>query len=122
MATFTANNPFDGESTEMVKLDLSDGPHDFTFRNHRQALVIENGESSASITTVLSGDGVTTFLCPGAGTIDLSAGYSVTTASDVTETVSTSDIRHYLGADGNEVTVTISGATSGNSFGYLIEG
>ncbi len=122
MATFTASNPFSGESTEVTKLDLSDGPHDFTFRNRNQALVIENGESSASIVTTLSGDGVTTFVCPGAGTIDLSGGFAATTASGVTEAISSTEIRHYLGANGNAVTVTITGATSGNSFGYLIEG
>lgn len=122
MATFTASNPFTGESTEFTKLDLSEGPHDFSFRNHLQSLVIENGESSAVLTVNLSGDGVTTFACPGAGTLDLSAGHDTTTASGVTEAISTTEIRHYLGADGNEVTVTITGATNGNSFGYLIEG
>lgn len=120
MAVFTANQPT-GESTELVKLDLSEGPHTFTFRNYQQYLVIENGESSAAVTTTISGDGVTTFDCPGAGSIDLSAGFPTSTPADGTEMVNNPNIRHYLGAEGNEVTVTITGATTGNSFGYILE-
>ena len=120
MAVFTVNKPADA-STDIVKLDLSIEPHTFTFTNHNQFLVIENGEASADVVTSTSGDGVTTFDCPGAGTIDLSAGYPATTSAGDTEFINTPEIRHYLGADGNEVTVTTTGATTGNSFGYILE-
>ncbi len=120
MAVFTVNTPTT-DSTDIVKLDLSIEPHTFTFRNHNQFLVIENGESSAAVVTSTSGDGVTTFACPGAGEIDLSGGYAASTPSGATEIINTPDIRHYLGDQGNEVTVTTTGATTGNSFGYILE-
>ncbi len=120
MAVFTVNTP-SSDSTEVVKLDLSIEAHTFTFKNYNQFLVIENGEASAAVATSTSCEGVTTFNCPGSGSIDLSAGFPASTPADGTEYINTSAIRHYLGAEGNTVTVTTTGATTGNSFGYILE-
>ena len=121
MAAFVANKPLDSETTNLTAniLDLGAGPHSLTFRNYKQVLTIDNGDAG-SITVNLLGDGVTSAQCPGIGIIDLSAGKDFVVASGDTITVNIPRVGEYMGSDGNNVAVTISGATV-LSTGYLSE-
>lgn len=121
MATFTLNR-FSSDITAISKLDLSDGPHDFSFGNDNRKLVIDNGESSASITVNLSGENVAVVDIPTLGNTDLSAGLDVVVAAGETHVVDLNEVRSYLGQNGNTVDVTVTGATTGNSFGWLFVG
>lgn len=118
MATFTVNTTTAAE-TVMDKLDLSTGPHDFSYGTN-MVMYIQNDEAGA-ITVNFSGDGVTTFNCPGyADDIDVSAGDDVLIAAGDTLAYNVTARGAYMGAYGNSVTVTITGA-SGSSFGYLTQ-
>ncbi len=112
MAAFVANKPLDSETTNLTAniLTLDTGPHSFTFRNYKQVMTIINGDVGA-VTVNFLGDGVTSAQCPGIGIIDLSAGKDIVVASGDTVTVNIPRIGEYMGADGNNVAVTISGAT-----------
>jgi len=112
MTAFVANKPLDSETTNLTAniLTLDTGPHSFTFVNHKQVLTIDNGDVGA-ITVNFLGDGVTSAQCPGIGTISLSAGKDIVIASGDTITVDIPRIGEYMGLAGNNVAVTISGAT-----------
>ena len=123
MATFTTNEPLSGTAQGTItKLDLSTGPHDFSFDPFQTVFYVENGEASADVVVTLSGMGVTNVECPGLGTIDASAGYVMTVSAGDTEYLNLNDRRAYFGAENNTVDVTITGATTGNSFGYIVKG
>ena len=118
MATFTVNTTTAAE-TVMSKLDLSAGPHNFTYDTNL-VMYIQNDEAGP-ITVNFSGDGVTVFNCPGYDNdIDVSAGNDVVVASGDTLAYNVTARRAYMGDYGNNVTVTITGA-SGSSFGYLTQ-
>lgn len=124
MATFIINQPLQASAAEsnIEKLDLSTGPHEFTFRNFEQVLYVENGESSASVILTITGTGIAAFECPGFGSVDPTSGYMMTVPAGMTDGLNLSRIYRYLGEDGNTVNVSITGATTGNSFGYIVQG
>lgn len=119
MADIPVNKMLDAAEVTITKLDLASGPHAFTFVNHKQALVVENGEAGAVTVNVL-GDGVTIANCPGLDPISLAAGYDFVIPAGDTMTLYTSTRSQYLGADGNNVVVTVTGA-AGAAFGWLSE-
>lgn len=123
MATLTPNNLTSGQSTTIAVADLSADTNEavITAWEERDVLVLRNGEASASLTVVISGDNVASVNWPGTGDQDLSAGFSVVVPNgDQPVSVNLNAIRNYLGTTGNRVTVTTTNATTGNSFGYLI--
>lgn len=124
MATFVINQPLSATAAEsnIEKLDLSDAPHDFTFRNFEQVLYVENGEASASVILTITGMNIAAFECPGFGSVDPTGGYMMTVPAGMTDGLNLSRIYRYLGDDGNTVNVTVTGATTGNSFGYIVQG
>lgn len=121
MATFAVNSPDTAAITTINKLDLSTGPHDFIYNQFEQALYLQNGETG-DITVTVDGDGVTTVPCPGYGNIDTSAGLEIIIPAGEVVALTTRLRSAYMGAHRNTVTVTITGATTGNSFGWLIHG
>ena len=120
MTALTAVRPLSAGETDINKLDLSGGPHTFTYNPFKQVLYVENNESG-DITVNLLGDSVTSYDCPKYGTIDVSGGYDwVVPNTNSEESLYTITKQAYLGDSGNEVTMTITGAT-GSSFAYLAE-
>lgn len=119
MADIPVNKPLSAAETTITKLDLSGGPHAFTFVNHRQVLNIENGEVG-SVTVNILGDGVTVSNCPGLDPKDLSGGYDFVIPAGDDRTLHTTTRSQYLGADGNSVVVTVTGAT-GSAFAWITE-
>lgn len=117
MTAFTLNKPFDNPETTIAELDLNTGPHNFTYDTTRQILRVRNGEAG-NVTVNLLGDGVTSINCPGVGTQVLSAGYDFVIPAGDSETLNLTTRGAYLGANGKNVTVTITGAT-GLSFASL---
>ena len=111
MATFTQNKNADTEST-LVKVDLANdgGIHDLIYKASGE-LYIDNSDGGA-VTVNLLGDGQTTFACSGIGDLDVSAGIDVSVAAGDTVNVKLSKYKGYLGAEGNSVTVTVTGATA----------
>jgi len=112
MATFVVNKPLDAETTNLTAniLTLDTGPHAFKFKNFKQVMTILNRDV-VPITVNYLGDGVTSAQCPGIGTINLGAGKDEVIAAGDTVTVNIPRIGEYMGADGNNVVVTITGAT-----------
>ena len=112
MATFVINKPLAAETTNLTAniLTLDTGPHAFKFKDFKQVMTIKNGDVG-SVTVNFLGDGVTSAQCVGIGTIVLSAGKDIVVAAGDTVTVNIPTIGEYMGADGNNVTVTITGAT-----------
>jgi hypothetical protein len=119
MATIPVNNPLAGEEVTITKLDLSGGPHAFTFVDSKQLLIVENGEVG-SLTVNILGDGVVTANCSGLEPINVSAGYDFVIPAGDTISLYTSTRRGYLGASGNAVVATVTGAT-GLSLGWIQE-
>ena len=119
MASIPVNKPLAGEEVTISKLDLASGPHAFTFVDSKQLLVIENGEAG-SLTVNILGDSVVTANCPGLEPINVSAGYDFVIPAGDTISLYTSTRRGYLGASGNSVVATVTGAT-GLSFGWIQE-
>ncbi len=119
MAAIPVNKPLDAAETTITKLDLAAGPHSFTFVNHKQVLNIENGEVG-TVTVNLLGDGVTVSNCPGLDPINLSAGYDFVIPAGDTMTLYTTTRSEYLGANGNNVVATVTGAVSA-AFGWISE-
>lgn len=113
MTLLVANTPLTAAETNITAniLDASAGPHALTFSAFKQVLTIENGDVGA-ITVNLLGDGVTTFNCPSIGPTSVSAGKDVVVAAGDTVTVFTAEYGGFMGAEGNNVVVAISGATS----------
>jgi len=121
MTLFVANKPLAAQTTNITTniLDLSAGPHALTFVGSKQILTIRNGDVG-SITVNLLGDGVTTFNCPGLGPQNVSAGQDIVVVAGDTVDVLVPSFGGFMGADGNNVVVTITGATSLSS-GWLSE-
>ena len=121
MTLLVANKPLLVAETNITAniLDASAGPHALTFSQHKQILTIVNGDVG-SITVNLLGDGVTSYICPTFGTIVVSAGKDIVVAAGDTVEVYTAKYGAYLGADGNNVAITITSATALSSI-YLSE-
>lgn len=119
MADFTDNNPLTNAQTTIQKLDLSTGPHAFTYDKSAQVIYFYNGEASGDLTINLLGNGVTSFVSPQYGTIDVSAGLSITVPNGEIVSLYTFKRASYLGDNGNTVNVTVTGATAGKSFGWI---
>jgi len=123
MALFTVNRPLDSGETDLTVniLDLNAAPHALAFKSTRQTLTIENNEVGA-ITVNLLGDGQTSINCPGYGAIDVSGGKDFVVAAGATVVVNTNVISGYLGANGNNVVVAVTGSTGASlSFAWLSE-
>ena len=105
--------------TVLTKLDLDSGPHSFTFVDHNQMLCIENNEVG-NLTINILGDGVTVANCSGLDPIDVSLGYFFVLAAGAEAKLYTSTRKAYLGKNGNNVSVTVTGAT-GLSNGWIEE-
>lgn len=101
----------------VVPLDLSTGPHTWSYANGVFDLVVDNGETGA-ITVNILGAGVTDHDCANVGTIDLSGGKDITCTNGEVTNIQLNQISAYFGALGNEVTFTITGAT-GLSTAYI---
>jgi hypothetical protein len=119
MTAIPVNKMLDADEVTINKLDLAAGPHSFTFVNHKQALVVENGEAG-SVTVNVLGDGVTIADCDGLDAISLAAGYDFVIAAGATKTLFTTSRSQYLGANGNNIVATVTGA-AGLAFGWLSE-
>lgn len=88
-----------------VAITVLDGTDTLTFQGD-QRLTFENG-SGGAITANLLGAGVTgTKKCQGGGEVDLSTGYDITVNDGEAMSINLNDIRDYLGAQGNTVTIT----------------
>ena len=111
MALFDVNKPLDAETTVLSTLDLNAAPHSLAFKNYHQTLTIANGEA-VPLTINLLGDGVTTVVCPTYGTLDVSGGKDVVVAAGATEAINLPALASWFGADGNTVTVTVTGSTA----------
>ncbi len=123
MALFTVNKPLTSGETNLTAniLDLNAAPHAFKFKSTRQTLTIENNEA-VPITVNLLGDGQTSIQCPGYGAISVSAGKDFVVAAGDTVVVNTNEISGYLGANGNNVVVAVTGSTGASlSFAWLSE-
>ena len=101
MATFVTNKPLSADLTDITAngLDLNAGPHDFIFTNHRQVILVENGEA-VPLTINLHGADVGIITCEGVGTEDLTAGKDLVIAVGATATIYLKAIHRYLGASG----------------------
>jgi len=113
MTLLVANKPLAAQTTNITAtiLDASTGPHALTFVGSKQVLTIENGDVG-SITVNFLGDGVTTFNCPGLGPQTVSAGQDIVVAAGDTVDVLVPSFSGFMGADGNNVVLTITSATS----------
>ena len=111
MAQLTVNKPASTAETTIVSEDPSTGPHTFNYNPQKQFLVFQN-EEGAGVTVNILGDGVTTIDPAGLEPIDISGGFDWEVGSGTTETLYTLQRSAYCGANGNNVTVTITGATS----------
>lgn len=116
MADFTVNT-LSGQETNLVKLDLSAGPHALNY-NNSYVLYVDN-KDAGNVTVNLLGDGVTNHDCQGYGEIDVSAGFNFVVAAGETKALRLTAVSAFMGATGNSVAVTITGAT--NSEGWLIK-
>jgi len=119
MTALTVHKPLDNAETVLTKLDLSGGPHSFTFTDYNQMLCVQNDEAG-SVTVNILGDGVTVANCPGLDPINVSAGYDFVVAAGTEEKLYTSKLKGYLGANSNNVVVSVTGAT-GSSEGWIEE-
>ena len=119
MADIPVNKLLSGAEVTITKLDLSGGPHAFTFVDHNQKLIVENGEVG-SVTVNILGDGVTTINCPGIGPVDTSSGFNFVVPAGDSISLHTSGRKGYLGSGGNAVVATITGAT-GLALGWIEE-
>ena len=119
MADIPVNKLLSGAEVTITKLDLSSGPHAFTFVDHQQKLIVENNEAG-SVTVNLLGDGVTTANCDGLGVIDVSAGFDFVVPSGAAISLYTSQRKAYLGASNNPVVATVTGA-AGLALGWVEE-
>lgn len=110
MATIPTQSP---TATEVAvsKLDASTGPHSFAYNRNNQVLHIDNGDVG-SVTVNVSGDSVTSVPVRGLEDQALGSGYDIVVGVGDQVPVVTSDREKYLGNTGNNVTVTITGATS----------
>ena len=119
MTLLVKNQPFTAALVNVTAniLDLNAGPHALTFNKHSQELVIENNEA-VPLTINLLGDGVTSFNCPGVGTVDLSAGVDLVVPAGATATIYTAKVSEYCGATGNNTVLTVTGSTA-PSLGYV---
>lgn len=119
MADIPVNKLLSGAEITITKLDLSGGPHAFTFVDHNQKLIVENGEVG-SVTVNVLGDGVTIANCSGLEPIDVSSGFDFVIPAGDSISLFTSKRKGYLGTDGNAVVATITGA-AGLAFGWIEE-
>ena len=117
MAALEVNTPKTAAETVISKTDLNAGPHTFTYNPYNQYLAVDNGEAG-SLTVNLLGDGVTVASCSGLEPIDASGGYDFVIATGTEEKLQLVKRGGYLGATGNNVAVTVTGAT-GLSFGWI---
>ena len=120
MSYFTANTTLSSAQTTIQKLDLATGPHTFAYNKSAQVIYFYNGETAGDITVNLLGSLVTSFVSPQYGEIDVSAGLSITIPNGEIVALHTFKRASYLGDDGNTVDVTITGATAGKSFGWIV--
>ncbi len=113
MALLVSSKPLAASITNLTPniLDINAGPHALTFVDFKQVLNIENNEA-VPITVNVLGDGVVAYNCPKYGTINVSAGLDVVVPAGETHTLYTSTIAAYLGAAGNNVTLTFTGSTA----------
>lgn len=110
MATIPTTQRTASETAVSV-LDLSGGPHAFTYDvAGEQTLYIDNQEAG-SLTVNVLGDSVVSFPCEGIEDIDVSGGYDFVVATGVLSFMVTKERSGYLGDSGNAVVVTITGAT-----------
>lgn len=116
MADFTVNT-LGGQETNLVKLDLSAGPHALNY-NNSYVLYVDN-KDGGNVTVNLLGNGVASHNCSGYGDIDVSAGFDFVVAAGETKALRLTSVSAFMGAAGNAVAVTITGAT--NSEGWLIK-
>ena len=113
MATFTINT-IDAAETTLSKLNLAGGSDNFAY-NPNAVLYIDN-KDAGSITVNLLGDGQTSESCPGYGDINVSAGKDIVVAVGDTVAVRLASYAKYLGASGNNVVVTTTGATDSEAW------
>ena len=113
MTLLVPNKPLAALNTNITAtiLDASAGPHALTFVGSKQVVTIVNGDVG-SITVNFLGDGVTTFNCPGLGSQNVSAGDDQVVAAGDTVEYLVSAHNGFMGADGNNVVLTITSATS----------
>jgi hypothetical protein len=110
MATIPTAQRSASETTIAI-LDLSGGPHAFVYDvGGEQTLWIDNQEVG-NLTVNLLGDAVVSFPCDGIEDIDVSGGYDFVLATGILSFLRTNERKGYLGATGNSVVVTITGAT-----------
>lgn len=121
MAAFTVTNPKNARETTVTKLDLSTGPHTFTYNRDGAVLYLLNGEASAALSVVIDGQNVGNVIVPGQGQVNNAAGVTVAVANGALVAVDLDRYRNFMGAAGNTVDVTITGATTGNSFGWITQ-
>lgn len=121
MATFTENKLRSGNAeTTLAKLDLSSdsGLHALTYKE--SGVLNINCTDAAGITVNLNGDGVSSATCSGYGDLpNIGDGVDVTAADGETIKVELKEYAKYLGASGNNVTVTVTGATTSEGW-YLV--
>ena len=109
MAALT-RNIFSNQENTATKTDLNTGPHTLAWESGTE-LVFESSEVG-SLTINVIGDGVTTVPCAGYGSVDVSSGFDVTLGAGSTVVVPLKTISAFLGANKNNVTLTITGSTA----------
>jgi len=111
MAVIPVLDLSESAQNSVIPLDLSTGPHTWSYKNGSFTLLVSNGDV-ASITVNILGAGVTAHDCANVGSIDLSSGKDITCVNGEVTSVQLNQISAYFGDIGNEVTFTITGATS----------
>lgn len=109
MAVLTKQT-FTDQTNTVLKEDLNAAPHTLLWEANSY-LVFENNEA-VPLTINLLGDGVTTINCSGYGDVTVSAGFDVVVAAGDTVVVSLNTVNAFLGAQKNNVTLTVTGSTA----------
>ena len=103
----------------VTALDLASGPHTFTHANGNRYLAVTTDEAAGIVLNIV-GDGVTTANCPNLGEVTVADLPDFNIAENETKHIYLNAVSGRFGAIGNNVTVTITGITTGSSTAYII--
>lgn len=81
----------------------------------RDGTLFVRNDTGGSVTINIDGDGGSTVVCSGAGTIDVSGGYDIVVAAGETQAIRLPDIAAYLNG-----TIAVSGGAA-SVFAYILQ-
>lgn len=109
MASLTKQT-FTNQVNIIAKEDLNTAPHTLAWESST-FLVFENNEL-VPLTINLLGDGVTSVGFAGYGDVTVSGGFDVIVPAGDTVTVPLNSVSKFLGAQNNNVTISVTGSTA----------